>query len=150
MEQEQMEVRADAVVADGDWQAKYEALKREFDAYKAEVEGRELARKLRAAYVKLLEGERVDPRRYAAILRATPLDDLRLTEDGQLEDAAALAEAIRRDWGDFIVTQETRGAAVERPPVGGRPVRTKAEILAMRDAVERQRAIAENHELFGF
>ena len=41
-------------------------------------------------------------------------------------------------------------ANVSNPP-GGEPGKmTKKEIMEIKDAGERQKAIAENHELFGF
>ena len=39
---------------------------------------------------------------------------------------------------------------VEKPLQTGKPSKTKEEIFAIKDTDERQKAIAENHELFGF
>ena len=64
--------------------------------------------------------------------------------------AERLTEAIRRDWADFIVTSSRRGATVPTPPGLGGARRSRDEIMAIADSRERQRAIAENHELFGF
>ena len=61
-----------------------------------------------------------------------------------------LAEVIRREWADFIVVRERRGAKVQTPPGNHRPTMSKREILSIRDTAQRQRAIAENHEVFGF
>lgn len=129
-----------------EWRAKYEEAARALE----ECRERERLAAVRAAYRALLEAERVDPRRIEAILRVTPLAELELGEDGRLADEARLAEAIRREWADFIVTEARRPAAVSTPPVSGACRMTRAEIMGIRDAGERQRAIAENHELFGF
>ena len=39
---------------------------------------------------------------------------------------------------------------VEKPPQTGKVTKTKEEIYAIKDTAQRQKAIAENHELFGF
>ena len=43
-----------------------------------------------------------------------------------------------------------KGADVAKPPQTGKATKTKDEIMAIEDDNERQAAIAENHELFGF
>ncbi len=129
---------------------RFEALQQEFDDYRAENERRDEEQRLRDAYRALLARQNIDPRRLDVILRATRFDGMALDDSGRLADEDRLAQAIRRDWADFIVTRRPRGACVPLPPYGGRPVRTKDEILSIQDTAERQRAIAENHELFGF
>ena len=49
----------------------------------------------------------------------------------------------------FEYAKET-GAKVEKPPPTGKATMTKEQIDALKDTAERQKAIAENHELFGF
>lgn len=126
-------------------------VKKQFDAYKAEVAGKETSAKVRAAYRTLLEGEKIDPKRFDVIMRATSFDGMKLDGDGKLEDADKLRESIKSDWADFIQTTGTKGADVSTPPGnGGDRKMTAEEIDKIEDAGERQRAIAENHELFGF
>lgn len=137
--------------ADGeDWQARCEQAEQALADLKAEAAAREDAEKVKEAYRGLLRRARVDVRRFDVILRATDLTGLSLDGAGELRDAEALLAQIRRDWGDFIVSTGRRGAAVATPPGSGPAPRTSAEIMAIQDARERQRAIAENHELFGF
>ena len=132
------------------WKAKHDELKLAFDNYRSEVEGRETTAKLRAAYRALLRLENVDERYHDAILRATDLSGLELQEDGTLKDAEALRTAICADWAAFVVTRGRRGANVSMPPRRGPARMTRDEIMAIRDAGQRQKAMAENHELFGF
>lgn len=129
---------------------RFDALQQEFDDYRAENERRDQEERLREAYRGLLARQNIDPRRLDVILRATRFDGMALDDSGRLADEERLAQAIRRDWADFIVTRRPRGAYVSLPPYSGRPARTKDEILSIPDSAERQRAIAENHELFGF
>ena len=135
---------------EGELAERFDALRQEFDDYRAETERREQTQRLRDAYRALLTRQNIDPRRVDVILRATRFDDMALDDSGHLADEERLVQAIRRDWADFIVTHRSRGANVPLPPFAGRPARTKAEIMAIPDTRERQRAIAENHELFGF
>ena len=40
-------------------------------------------------------------------------------KDGAIEGADELAESIKSDWADFIVSTNTKGAPVPNPPKGG-------------------------------
>ena len=48
------------------------------------------------------------------------------------------------------MTISEKGAKVDNPPKTGKATKTKEEIMAIKDTAERQAAIAENHEAFGF
>ena len=142
----------DAKANSGDaWKSSYDDVKKQFDAYKAEVEGREELGHVKTAFKGLLEEEHVDPKRYDVIMRATRFDGMKRDKDGNLENADKLREGIRSDWADFIQTTGTKGADVSTPPGnGGSTKLTVEEIDKIEDPGERQKAIAENHELFGF
>lgn len=135
----------------GKWKDKYDALKTQFDTFKTEQTAKENLAKLHSAYKELLKGESIDPKRYDVIIRATDFKGMKLGEDGKLENADALKKDIGENWAEFKVTQQTKGATVETPPANNGPAKkTKDEIMAIKDAKDRQKAIAENHELFGF
>ena len=142
----------DARANSGDtWKSSYDDVKKQFDAYKAEVEGKEQAAKIKAAYKSMLEEEKIDPKRYDVIMRATSFDGMKLDKDGKLKDADKLRESIKSDWADFVQVTGTKGADVSTPPGnGGGTKMTKAEIMKIEDDAERQEAIAKNHDLFGF
>lgn len=140
----------DSLKAGKDWKAEHDKVKKELDDYRAEVAGKETAAKVKAAYKKLLSEESIDDKRHDAIIRATDLSGVKMDKDGNLEGADALRAGIRESWSDFKVTAEKRGANPASPPAGGKVTRTKDEIMAIKDTAERQQAIAENHELFGF
>ena len=131
-----------------DWKAEYEGVKKEFDAYKADVAGKEQTAKVKAAYKALLKEEKIDDRLHDMILKGTSLEGMKLNSDGTLEGADALKEAIRKDYASFKVATRDEGAKVGTPPAGGGETRTKAEIMAIKDTTERQKAIAENLDLF--
>ena len=140
----------DGLKAGTDWKAEHDKVKKELDEYRAEIAGKEQAAKVKAAYKQLLTDEKIDPRRHDAIIRATDLAGAKLNKDGKLEGEDKLREGIRESWSDFKVTTTTRGADVATPPTGGKTTRTKEEIMAIKDTAERQQAMLENHEMFGF
>ena len=129
---------------------KYDAIKDEFDKYKKDVELKETRGKKETAYRALLKEAGVSEKRLDAVLKVTNLDKLKLDKDGNFEDADNLKKGIKEEWADFIVTTGTVGANPATPPAGGKVSKTKDEIMAIKDTTERQKAIAENHELFGF
>lgn len=98
------------------FKVKYEALKEEFDAYKADADAKETARRTREAYRELLKAAGVTEKRIDSVLRVTNLADLKLDAEGKLEDAESLTESIKTEWSDFIATSETKGAEVANPP----------------------------------
>lgn len=126
-----------------DWKA-------EFDRLKADTEAKESLAKVKAAYKKLLKEAKVDDDVLDTVMDATSFDGMKLDKDGSLKDADKLTEGINSRWGKFVVTEGTKAPPTKTPPAGGKVGKTKDEIMAIKDTKERQDAIAENHELFGF
>lgn len=137
----------------GDLQKKYDDLKTQFDAYKGEQEAKETRTKKQDAYKEsVLKPLGIPEKRWAVILKTVNLDELDLDAEGKLKDIDGITKQAKEDWGDFITTVKETGVNSANPPAnnGGKQTRTKEEIMAIKDATERQRAIAENHEMFGF
>lgn len=133
------------------WKVKYEALKEDFEDYKNQQTAKETKANKEAAYKALLENAGVAPKRISAILKVTDLDGVELDDSGNVKDADKHTETIKEEWADFIQTTSTKGAATATPPsTSGKGTKTKEEIWAIKDPAERQKAIAENHTLFGF
>jgi len=132
------------------WEEKYTKEHEAFEKYKADTEAKATLSAVKEAYKKLLTEANIDPKRHDAILRATTFDDKKLDKDGKLENEADIKAAIEKDWSDFKITTHTEGAKVANPPANNGPAkRTKEEILSIKNTMERQKAMAENHELFG-
>jgi len=132
------------------WEDKYTKEHDAFEKYKADTEAKATLSAVKAAFKKLLTEEHIDPKRHEAILRATSFDGKKLDKDGKLEGEAELRKGINDEWADFKVTTHTEGAKVATPPANKGPAKkTVDEIMAIKNTAERQRAIAENHELFG-
>jgi hypothetical protein len=132
------------------WQEKFEQEHKAFEDFKAKTASDAEAAKVRSAYRKLLAGEGIGEKRLDTILKVTDLSKMKLDKDGNLVDEATLKKAINDEWGEFKTVVTERGAQVEKPLQTGKATKTKEEIFAIKDTAERQKAIAENHELFGF
>ena len=131
------------------FKVKYEAIKEEFDNFKKDIEAKQTKAKKEEAYRVLLKEVGVSDKRIDAILRVTDLDTATLNDDGKFENASELKKGIKEEWADFIVTTGAKGAETPTPPSGGgKSYKDKAEIMAIKDTAERQRAIAENLNLF--
>ena len=132
-----------------DFRTKYGQEHADFEAYKAGIEADKALQEKRDLYRTLLVRLGIDEGRVDAILKITDFTD-KIVKDGAFENADALAEAAKAEYAAFIATTTTEGAQVANPPenTGDKP--TRAEIMEIKDTAERQKAIAENHELFGF
>lgn len=140
----------DKVTSAEKWKTKYDALKEDFDAFKKDITAKETRATRTNAYKELLKEAGISEKRLDAIIRVTDMDALEMDKDGKFKDSEKLLENIKNEWADFIATQETHGASTATPPANnGGGKMTKADIMKIKNTSERQKAIAENHELFG-
>ena len=133
-----------------DFQKKYEEEHKAFEDFKKHTASEAEAAKVRSAYRKLLADEGISEKRLDSIVKVTDLSKLKLDKEGNLDGVEGLKKAINDEWGEFKTTVTEKGAVVEKPLQTGKASKTKEEIFAIKDTAERQKAIAENHELFGF
>ena len=129
-------------------QTKYDDLDKSYNAYKESQANKEAQMAKETAYKALLKAAGISEKRLDAIMKVTSLDDVKLNKDGSIHDAEKLTETIKEEWSDFISTTETKGANVQNPPSGGGTGMTKADIMKIKDAKERQQAIADHMDLF--
>lgn len=144
--------QARKTIAEGNkesYKVKYEALKEDFDKYKGEQSAREAKAAKESAYRGLLKDVGISEKRIGSVLKVSDLDGIELDDKGAIKNAAALKKAAAEEWGDFIAKTEVHGVDVDHPASNGGS-KTKDEIMNIKDAGERQAAMAENHELFGF
>lgn len=129
----------------------YDALKEEFDKYKAEVQEKAVKSAKEKALRDLLSDMKVSDKGTSMIMKYMGVSGIELDEEGKLKDAASIKKAVKEDWSDYIPTVETKGADTKTPPTdgkGGGVAKTRDEIMAIKDTTARQQAIAENLELF--
>lgn len=133
------------------YKVKYDALKEDFENFKKEQTAKETHARKESAYRNILQEAGVSEKRINAVLKVSDVDAIELDDEGKVKEADTLKKSISEEWADFIVTTETKGATTATPPTGsGKVYKSKDEIMAIKDAKERQTAIAENHEMFGF
>lgn len=134
---------------DDSFKVKYEAIKQEFEDYKKDIQSKETTAKKSEAYKALLEKAGVSEKLIGKILSVTKLDDFTLEGDN-IKDADKVTESIKEEWADFIVKTKAEGESTKTPPKGTGTKMTKDQVMAIKDTAERQKAILENHEEFGF
>ena len=76
------------------YKVKYEAMKEEFDAYKADITEKETARQKEEAYRELLKSAGISEKRINSVLKVTDLKSLKLDAEGKLEDKENLTSTI--------------------------------------------------------
>ena len=129
----------------------YDALKKEYDEYKAEQKRLAVRASKEAAYKELLKDAGIPEKHYAKILKYSDVDGVELDEKGKITTAKELMKEIKAEWGDHIQTTTQAGAETQTPPgETGTKSMTKEDIMKIKDRNERQKAISENHELFGY
>lgn len=131
------------------FEVKYNAIKEEFEKFKGDIEKKNTKEAKTKAYKDLLKEAGVSEKRFDAIVRCTDLDKEDLA-DGVFKNKDKLLEGIKSEWADFIEKSEVKGTKTPTPPSNNGGKMTKAEIMKIKDADERQRAIEENHEEFNF
>lgn len=82
-------------------------------------------------------------------LSGEDIDKMELDSKGNVKNADKLAESLKTDWSDYVGSTSTKGAPVDNPPANTGSKMTKEQIINIKDATERQAAIAANPEAFG-
>ena len=126
------------------YKLKYEALKDDFDSFKKNIETEKANATKADAYKQLLKEIGISEKRVDAVARLADLEKLNIQEDGTIEGAEELKKSLAEEWADFIPTKGEEGAKTPTPPAGGGgTVKTKKEIMEIKDTAERQAAWAE-------
>jgi len=133
-----------------DWEAKYNKATQELEELKTQHEKEKELGAKKSAYTALLKETGVSEKRIPAILKLVNFEEVALNKDGHIKDEKSVAESIKEDWSDFIVETIQRGEDVSTPPKHSSGGMTKEEIMAIKDTTERQQAIADNPQAFGY
>lgn len=130
----------------------YDKLLKEFNDYKDEQTKKAIRAEKEAAYKQILKDAGVPEKHYAKILKYSDVDGVELDEKGKITTAKDILKEIKEEWSDHIVKEQKKGADSDNPPgeTGGKGGMTKEEIMQIKDRAERQKAIDENLELFGY
>ena len=115
-----------------DYKTKYEKEHSDFEAYKKDIQKKEVLAEKKKLYRAALKAANVDEKRYEAILKVTDLEGLKI-KDGKFEDEAGVKKAITDNWSDFVVKSKTEQSDdPANPPAnngnGGNPVSRAAQL----------------------
>lgn len=94
----------------------YEALKAEYEKFKADVEAQAVRTAKETAMKDVLKDIGINERHWAKILKYSDFDSILLDKDGKLENAKDIRAALKEEWSDHIETQSPKGSAPEQPP----------------------------------
>lgn len=130
--------------------AEKEAAEKSLTDYKAQQTQKDTHAAKEAKFRELLKSAGVLDKYADRVVRLSgeDIDKLELDEKGNVKDAKKHADSLKADWSDFVGTTTTTGAKVDTPPTNTGSKMTKDQIFAIKDAGERQAAIAANADLF--
>lgn len=131
---------------------KYEKEHADFEAYKKEISEKETHAMKSKAVKAYFEGKNItgDNLEIAMMAVDGQLDGFEL--DGEkLKDTSGLDALVSGKLARLVVKKQTNGVNTATPPSnnGSSGAMTKEQIMKIKDASERQKAIAQNLHLFG-
>ena len=133
------------------YKTKYEKEKKAFDDYRKEVEGKAAAEAKEKAARAYFEEKGITGANLEIAMRGCKDEISALELDGStIKDAKALDSLIDGTFKGLVGQKKADGAGTSTPPGNGGGKMSKEEIMKITDTAQRQKAIAENHELFGF
>lgn len=133
------------------WKVKYEAIKEEYDNFKSEIETKQLAESKTKAIKAMLRDIGISDKRIDTVAKVIDTQDLKLDDKGNFTNADDLRKSLTEEWKDFIPTQTVKGSDVANPPAKSSGAKmSRDEIMKIKDSTERQKAISENLQSFGY
>lgn len=149
-----VQAQLDEALKKGDdaYKEKYEQEHKAFEDYKKAQDAEALQRKKKSAYKEILKEAGIQDKRIDAVLKVSGdvINKIELDDDGKVKGADELTKAAASEWPEFIAKEETHGTNTQSHEGSGSGGMSKEDIMKIKDDTERQKAIAENHELFGF
>ena len=136
-----------------DYREKYEKEHKAFETYKNEITEKETKAAKEKAVKAYFEEKNISGRNLEIAMRGSTAEIAGVElADGKIKDTAALDALVSGTFSGLVQTTQTKGANTSTPPANGASggtTKTRAEIMAIKDTAERQKAIAENPSLFG-
>lgn len=128
---------------------KYEALQKEYNDFKADVESKQTTAKKESAFRSVLKDIGIPDKRIDSVVKVSDINGIELDGEG-IKDVETLKESLKKEWSDFITTTKVEGINSANPPSNtGKTTMTKEQIRAISDPIARQKAMLENPTLFG-
>jgi hypothetical protein len=132
------------------YKEKYEKEHKAFEDYKNDVTAKQTKAAKEAAAKAYFEAKNITGANLSIAMRGArdEINSIELDENGKIKDAKALDELVAGEYAGLIVSTSTKGAKTATPPANNGGGMTKEQIFAIKDAGERQKAIAEHLDLF--
>ena len=129
------------------YKEKYEKEHSAFESFKSEVSAEKTKTAKEKASRAYFEGKNITGSNLAIAMRGAKdeVSGLELDENGNIKDTKALDALVGGEFAGLVVKTESRGAKTANPPGSnsGSTVKTKKEIMEIKDTSERQAAWAE-------
>lgn len=135
-----------------DYKEKYEKEHQAFENFRNDVTAKESKAAKEAAAKAYFESKNITGANLDIAMRGAREEIGALEMNGdKIKDTTALDALVSGTYAGLVVTTTKQGVNTATPPAnGGKTGITKEQIMAIKDTTERQKAIAENHEMFGF
>ena len=145
---------AKQTIADGEkYKEMYENEKTAYESYKGEITAKETKAAKEKAVREYFKSKGINDDNMSIAMRGikSEIDAAELDEKGKIKDIKVFDELIKGDYAKLVSRTETKGADTQIPPpnANGKVTKTKAEIMAIKDASERIQAIKDNPDVFG-
>ena len=146
--------KANKTIANSEkYKEQYENTKKEYETYKTEITAKEVKAAKEKAVANYFRGKNVRDDNIKLAMRCSKdeIGSIEIDENGKIKDTKALDDLLSGDLSKFVSVTKSEGATVEKPPTntGGNKM-TKAQIMAIKDDSERQQAIKDNLDVFGY
>lgn len=137
------------------YKVKYDAIKEEFAEYKKGVETEKTKATKTEAFKAFLKEIGISEKRIDSVTKVSDIDGLELDENGKITGCSGKSvkeyeKALKEEWSDFIVKEDSKGANVANPPAGngGANTMTKEQIDAIKDTAQRQALMLQHKDLY--
>jgi len=142
----------DALKAGGDFKQKFEDEHKAFEDYKKGITAKEARAAKEKAVRAYLESKSITGNNLEIAMRGCGAEIDAAELDGEkIKDTKAFDDLVGGTFKGLVVKSSTVGVNTPNPPANsGGTTMTKEQIMAIKDTATRQKAISDNHELFGF
>ena len=94
----------------------YEALKQEYDEFKAKVEGEKTKAAKEKAYREILKDASLNEKGIEKAIKYADWEKIELDDAGKLKNAKDHINAAKEEWSDYVTTTTQKGAETVNPP----------------------------------
>lgn len=135
-----------------DYKGKYESEKAAKEKLESDIANKETNAKKETAFKTFLKGKKYsDEATKLIVSKGGYTAKIELDENGDIKNADSILSEVQNDFAVFTPKVNNQPISPAAPPANssGKSSKTKDDILSIKNTAERQKAIAENPELFG-